>query len=218
MKTNALQTMPTLKAALVSVSLLVATGAVAAQNKAGSENFRFAVPDQYSVIDHTVNPALEGGSVLFAPSSNVEATDYLMRLQTYQTEYMPPVLTAFDRSQSRELMNTILTTQLEAECSSHTLDSGKIRERNGEIRINWWTRCEKRDQPGLFEFERGRMFWNQAGAYFISHVNISDNKDHQFNRKEISWFDKYLINSGSCTSGKDCGAEGGLIGDLFKEK
>jgi hypothetical protein len=200
------------------VSSTLASGAYAAEKSAGSQNFRFALPDDYAVVQHQVNPALQGGSVIFAPAAEASSKERILRLQTYPSEYYPESLQALGTSKPREFLNTVIETQLQSKCTSSTVDSGKIREQNGETRINWWTSCELANQPGQFEFERGRMFLSATGAYFISHINESANKNHQFARNEIKWFDKYLYNSGFCISGNDCGEEGALIPQLFTEK
>lgn len=203
---------------VLALSSTLASGAYAAEKSAGSQNFRFALPDDYAVVQHQVNPALQGGSVIFAPAGETTPQERILRLQTYPAEYYPESLSALGTSKPREFLNMVIETQLQTKCVTSTVDSGKVREQNGETRVNWWTSCELISQPGQFEFERGRMFLSGTGAYFISHINESGNKSHQFARNEIRWFDKYLYNSGFCTSGNDCGEEGALIPQLFTEK
>ncbi len=182
------------------------------------ESFRFAVPEHYVLVEHSVEPALQGGSVLFAPDSGQDAQARILHLQTYLSKYYPEQLAAMVPGQPREFLNLVLDTELKQTCSDYTLDSGKIRQRNGGTRINWWTSCQLKSDPGQYRFERGRMFLAESGGYFISHINLSQNKDHKFNRQEIHWFDKYLYNSGLCVKGADCGDEGALVSELFTEK
>ncbi len=203
---------------------LVALGAVhtpvaaAGAANAKQENFRFAIPEHYAVVEHRARPSLRGASALFAPSETVDVKERILHLQTYLSEYYPESLSALAQDQPREFMNLVLNTELEKACNVFTLDSGKIRKRNGGVRINWWTSCQLKSDPAKYRFERGRMFLANSGGYFISHINLSQNKDHKFKRQEIHWFDKYLFNSGLCVKGVDCGKEGALVNELFIEK
>lgn len=182
------------------------------------ESFRFAVPQHYVLVEHSVIPSLQGGSVTFAPEDVADPGERILHLQTYLADYYPETLAALAPSKPREFLNLVLDTELQKNCTEYTLDSGKIRKRNGGIRINWWTSCQLQSDSAQYRFERGRMFLSESGGYFISHLNMSQNKDHTFKRPEIHWFDKYLFNSGLCTKGIDCGEEGALVNELFTEK
>ncbi len=197
----------------------VTTPALAADTEGvQQESFRFAVPEHYVLVKHSVEPSLQGGSVLFAPDSTQDAQEKILHLQTYLAKYYPEQLAVMVPDQPREFLNLVLDTELKQSCSDYTLDSGKVRQRNGGTRINWWTSCQLKSNPAQYRFERGRMFLSESGGYFISHINLSQNKDHKFNRQEIHWFDKYLYNSGLCVKGADCGEEGALVSELFTEK
>ncbi|WP_293266691.1 hypothetical protein [Neptunomonas sp.] len=196
-------------------------GVMAADIAPGAQNFRFALPDNYAVVEHQVNPVLQGGSATFSPQIQVgkNATETkIIRLQTYLADYYPAVLSELGVNKPKEFLNTILETQLTSACAKFTVNLGKVRNSDGVTRVNWWTSCKLNEQESSYQIERGRMFLSAAGGYFISHINQSTNKHHAFSKREVKWFDKYIYNSGFCTAGKNCGQEGALVAQLFTEK
>jgi len=207
-----------LSSSMIAISLAMAPMLSVANDDTENDNFKFALPDNYSVIEHKVHPRLNGGSVVFAPTNNLKADKELLRLQTYPLEYIPKDITSIGIDKPRETLNTILMAQLEENCINKTVDSGKIRHRNGGIRINWWTTCQLAATPEQYAYERGRMFLSKSGAYFISHINHSNKENHKFSRNEVKWFEHYLYNSSLCQTGKNCGEEGALINEMFVQK
>lgn len=198
----------------LSAGLFLAANSVYAKN----DNFRFAIPDGYTVVKHHIDPETKGGFVELAPVSEQPLKNRILRLQSYPAVSYPKEIKTLGMKKSRELLNKIIGSQLKNKCAKHSVNSGKIRKRNGGVRINWWTSCQMSDGSNTHEFERGRLFLSDTGAYFISHINRADNDKHQFSRNEIKWFDRYLHNSGLCETGKNCGEEGALVQEIFKQK
>ncbi len=209
---------------VISVFSTISTNLHASEESIEIEqNFRFALPEDYLVMEHKPIPEYSGGSALLfteetSVAENADAQHKLVRVQTYLSKFYPVELVELQSNEPKEFLKKIIESQLNAQCSSFSFNSGKVRKRRDETRINWWTRCTLADSNGWYEYERGRIFLSDSGAYILSQVNRNDNPDHRFGMHEKKWFDTYLYGSRFCTSGNNCGQEGALVSQLYREK
>lgn len=181
--------------------------ALAAEN----DNFRVALPEGYEVASYTTNANLDGGLVNFATRNGSKR----LRLQSYLMEYMPSDLKKQASSSPSRFAKAVLSTRLTKDCVNYKVSTGRVRHYNNGQHINWWSVCEQINSAGHYEFERGRLYISDFGAYIYSHYETEKGKDFKFSVKEVKWFDRYLNNSALCESGKDCGLEGKLVDKIF---
>ena len=183
-------------------------------------SFKFALPEGYQVISHSLTPQYSGGSAVLM-SSETSAGDTsekkkIIRVQTYLKDSFEPKVNEERFKKPKELLEKLITSQLDAFCSEYTYDSGRVRREKHDVRVNWWVSCKLAGQQEAYEYERGRMFMSETGVYILSHSNQNSDPNHRISSKEKLWFDTYLYRSGVCTLGKDCSNEGALVTGLFR--
>lgn len=184
----------------------------------GNDNFRLALPDGYSVISYQANENIDGGSVKFAPDSDLESNSKILHLQSYLSQYMPKEMLRLSKNSPRSFSKKVLSAKLGKECANFEVNVGRVRHYNDGSHVNWWSACETLSDGNHYEFERGRVYVSSYGTYIYSHIESKKGKDFKFSVKEVQWFDRYLNSSALCESGKDCGLQGKLVREIFVQQ
>ncbi|WP_036543706.1 hypothetical protein [Nitrincola lacisaponensis] len=177
---------------------------------AGTDNFRFALPESYQPFSMTAHAVHHGNALVMMPeqvSAPWQASGFRNIRVLVLTDSPEAAGFSLNAQGIRAYASSILNN-LSSDCEQATVNVGSAVQLPGGLGIDWRRHCRSLSADGMYLAEQGRLFFSNTGVYGLSQFGFSRNSQASMAEAERHWFAKFVFNSNFCSSGINCGDEG----------